>query len=86
MLQKYRFKRKEKCEKASALYKNILYSVLIFSIVTIFCKLNPNMQKSVKEVLYNSYDMDMIKSNSIVYIDKCKEFINEIKSNLIQEE
>ena len=85
-MEKYRFKRKEKSKKIPSLYRNILFSVIIFGIITFSCRINPDLKNSVKNVLYNSYDMNLIKSNSIVYIDKCKEVINEIKSNLIQEE
>lgn len=86
MLEKYRFKREKNNEKVPQLYKNILFSILIFGIITFSCRIKPDLKSSVKNVLYNSYDINVIKSNSIVYIDKCKELINDIKASLIQEE
>ena len=85
-MKQYAFKRKEENRKIHRFYSKIIISALIFGMVTALCNINKELKEPVKKILHHSYDYGMIKEKSVIYLDKCKEFIIEFKNSVYQGE
>lgn len=84
-MKQYAFKRKEE-DKVNSFYAKLLITTVIFCVVTIICNLNQNFKEPIKEILYSSYDFQQIKIQTEFYLDKCKEFVVDIKNSVYREE
>lgn len=85
-MKKYEVNKKKEANSSINFYLKIIFSLIIFIIVVILCRINQNMSNYVKDVLNNSYNFTVVSEKTIEIIDNIKNAYKNIENSFAWEE